>query len=58
MFSAKITAVLFAMACPSCDKVYFAAYFTDAGPSMCEATAVSMNRNRKPTDPKFICEYV
>ena len=56
MFS-KVVAILYALACPTCEPELQAVYVTDAGSSICQSTADSLNAERTlPTDPRFYCD--
>lgn len=51
---AKVTAVLYFLACPNCTPEPFAAYFTTKGPTICEATARAQNATDRG---RFYCEH-
>lgn len=57
LIAATVTAVLMAVASPTSEPMVFAAFFTGAGPSLCETTAANLNAAAtKPEDAKFYCE--
>lgn len=49
-----VVAILYALACPTCEPVLMAVYTTDAGPSICQSTAKALNA--EGTDPRFYCD--
>lgn len=52
-----VVAILYALACPTCEPVLMAVYTTDAGQSICQSTAHAMNAEAKqPTEPRFYCD--
>lgn len=51
-----ITAVLFAIKCAACEPVPMAAFFTPAGPSICQATARHLNAEADGKYPQFYCD--
>lgn len=57
MSFATVTAILYALASPNAEPVPMGAYFTDAGPAICQATADSLNeQSTETTDPRFYCD--
>ncbi len=57
LIAATVTAVLMAVASPTSEPMEFAAFFTSAGPSLCETTATNLNAAAtEPEDAKFYCE--
>lgn len=57
MSFATVTAILYALASPVSEPVAMGAFFTDAGPSICQATADSLNQqSTEIDDPRFYCD--
>ena len=53
---AHITAILYAMACASCEPVPQAIYLTAEGPEICYATAAAQNVDLAKTNTRFYCD--
>lgn len=52
----KITAILYAMACPTCEPTVEAVYLTAQGPAICFATAAAQNVELAGTRTRFYCD--